>query len=115
MSKFIRKAVLLFLFSTAITPVFAVIRDGGVDPSNLGQGGWLYIMGDATNKLGGNVASVTNENSLFAYMKGIGFNYVIVKAGTGEQHPLERQLLFGAIHRRARQLRAREWIVDFWV
>jgi hypothetical protein len=82
MSKLIRKAILLFLFSTAITPVFAVIRDGGVDPSNLGQGGWLYIMGDATNKLGGNVSSVTNESSLFAYMKGVGFNYVIVKAGT---------------------------------
>ena len=80
--QFIRKAILLFLFSTAVTPAFAVIRDGGVDPSNLGQGGWLYIMSDATNKLGGNVASVTNESSLFAYMKHIGFNYVIVKAGT---------------------------------
>lgn len=71
----------LFLLSAGLT-ASAVIRDGGINPANLGQGGWLYIMGDATNKLGGNVASVTNENSLFAYMKGIGFNYVIVKAGT---------------------------------
>lgn len=60
----------------------AVIRDGGVDPSNLGKGDWIYFMSDATNKLGGNVASVTNENSLMLYYKSQGIRYIIVKAAT---------------------------------
>ncbi len=76
------KALLVLSLLSVTMSASAVIRDGGVDPSNLGQGGWLYIMGTATNKLGGNVPSVTNESSLFAYMKNVGFNYVIVKAGT---------------------------------
>ena len=63
-------------------PTFGVIRDGGIDPANLGQGGWLFIMKDATNKLGGNVSTVTNENSLFQYLKLQGMDYVIVKAAT---------------------------------
>ena len=58
----------------------AVIRDGGVDPNNLGQGGWILYMKDATNHLApSNVASVTNENSLFKYLKEQGLSYVIVK------------------------------------
>ena len=63
----------------------AVIRDGGVDPANLGQGGWIYIVSTATNKLGSGITSVTNENSLFAYLKSQNFNYVIVKAGTSNK------------------------------
>src|SRR5882757_3513724 len=81
--RFIPKCGLtLLILISLVRPASAVIRDGGVDPSNLGQGGWLYIMKDATNKLGGHIASVTNENSLFAYMKSVGYNYVIVKAAT---------------------------------
>lgn len=61
----------------------AVIRDGGVDPNNLGQGGWIYILKDATNHLSpSGVASVTNEFTLFKYLKNQGMSYAIVKAGT---------------------------------
>jgi hypothetical protein len=63
-----------------------VIRDGGIDPANLGQGGWLYLLNNATNHLApNNIAAVTNENSLFQYLKGQGLRYVIVKAGTSDQ------------------------------
>ena len=31
----------------------AVIRDGGIDPANLGKGDWIYYMSAATNRLGG--------------------------------------------------------------
>src|ERR1035438_9193295 len=39
------------------------IRDGGVDPANLGQGGWLYLLHNATNHLSpNNIAAVTNRS-----------------------------------------------------
>jgi hypothetical protein len=61
------------------------IRDGGVDPANLGQGGWLYLLHNATNHLAPNhIAAVTNENSMFQYLKGQGLQYVIVKAGSSD-------------------------------
>jgi hypothetical protein len=73
----------LLVLLLAAGPARAVIRDGGVDPANLGQGGWLYLLHDATNHLSpNNVAAVTNENSLFQYLKSQGLRYVIVKAGT---------------------------------
>ncbi|MGI8964861.1 MAG: hypothetical protein ACR2H1_02100, partial [Limisphaerales bacterium] len=50
----------------------AVIRDGGIDPANLGKGDWIYSMKDATNQLGGHIPSVTNEVSLMKYYKSIG-------------------------------------------
>ena len=59
-------------------------RDGGINPGNLGKGDWIYFMRDATNKLGGNVASVTNENSLMLYYKSQGIRYFIVKAATSD-------------------------------
>ena len=59
------------------------IRDGGIDPSNLGKGDWIYSIQDATNKLGGHITSVTNENSLMLFYKSQGIRYVIVKTGTG--------------------------------
>ncbi len=62
----------------------APIRDGGIDPANLGKGDWIYFMQDATNKLGGNVASVTNENSLMLFYKSQGIRYFIVKAATSD-------------------------------
>src|SRR5712671_5567391 len=61
------------------------IRDGGIDPANLGQGEWLFVMSSATNQLGGYVASVTNEDSLMLYLKSQGTRYVIVKAATSDQ------------------------------
>ena len=42
-------------------------------------------MSSATNKLGGNVASVTNETSLMLYLKSQEIRYVIVKAATSDQ------------------------------
>lgn len=60
----------------------AQVRDGGVDPWNLGKGVWIYSVVDATNKLGGHIAAVTNENSLMRYFKNIGVRHVIVKAAT---------------------------------
>jgi hypothetical protein len=64
---------------------FAVIRDGGIDPANLGKGEWIYFMSSTTNKLGGNVSAVTNEVSLMKYFKSQGIRYIIVKAGTSDQ------------------------------
>jgi hypothetical protein len=63
--------------------VQAAIRDGGIDPSNLGKGDWVYSIADATNKLGNHVSSVTNETSLMLFYKSQGIRYMIVKAGTG--------------------------------
>ena len=65
--------------------VGAPIRDGSIDPANLGKGDWIYFMRDATNRLGGNVPSVTNENSLMLYYKSQGIRYFIVKAATSDQ------------------------------
>jgi hypothetical protein len=81
----LRKWVLPVLASLVFSTIFnasAVIRDGGVDPANLGQGGWLYILSSATNKLGNTVPSVTNANSMFGYLRSQGMSYVIVKAAT---------------------------------
>src|SRR6516164_11690527 len=51
---------------------WGVIRDGGVDPANLGKGGWIYN-------------SLADPDSTFAAMKSNGFNFVIVKAGRADQ------------------------------
>jgi hypothetical protein len=63
----------------------ATVRDGGIDPANLGKGVWIYAMKDATNKLGGHIAAVTNINSLMAYYKSAGIRYCIIKSGTSDQ------------------------------
>ena len=77
------RLIFLLLFSLCVPKTFGVVRDGGVDPSNLGQGGWLYIMPSATNHMSpNNIPSVTNNNSLFQYLKSQNLSYVIVKAGT---------------------------------
>ena len=65
-------------------PARAVIRDGGIDPANLGKGDWIYFMSTATNKLGGNVAGVTNEASLMLWYKSQGIRYLIIKAATDD-------------------------------
>ena len=77
-------ALLEICFSSAA--VFAApIRDGGIDPANLGKGVWIFAMKDATNKLGGHIPAVTNINSLMAYYKSAGLRYCIIKAGTSDQ------------------------------
>jgi hypothetical protein len=72
-------------FLAAILPFasLAQVRDGGIDPKNLGKGDWVYSITDATNKLGGHIASVTNENSLMLFYKSQGVRYFIIKSGTG--------------------------------
>ena len=62
----------------------AAIRDGGIDPANLGKGEWIYSIMDCTNHLGGHANSVTNENSLMLFYKNQGVRYVMVKTGTGD-------------------------------
>ncbi|WP_040549327.1 hypothetical protein [Pedosphaera parvula] len=64
---------------------FAVIRDGGIDPANLGKGEWIYYMSSNTNMLGGSVSAVTNEVSLMKYFKSQGIRYIIVKAASNDQ------------------------------
>jgi hypothetical protein len=61
----------------------AQIRDGGIDPHNLGKGDWIYILANAVNHMGGPVSGVTNLASLMAYEKNQGLQYIIFKAGDG--------------------------------
>ncbi len=73
-------ALALCLF---IQPARAVIRDGGIDPANLGKGDWVYYLSALTSGMGGNVPSVTNIASFMAYEKSQGIRYIIVKAASG--------------------------------
>ncbi len=66
-------------------PVTAQLRDGGIAPGNLGKGVWVFSMMDATNKVGGHITSVTNENSLMLFYKSQGLRYFIVKAATNDK------------------------------
>lgn len=76
--------LLLLLLILKCGPALAVIRDGGIDPANLGKGDWIYSMTDATNKLGGHVNSVTNETSLMKFYRSQGIRYIIIKAATSD-------------------------------
>src|ERR1051325_5778304 len=60
------------------------IRDGGIDPWNLGKGDWIFSMTDATNRLGAHVNSVTNEASMMLFYKSVGVRYLIIKAATSD-------------------------------
>ncbi|MDB6025769.1 MAG: hypothetical protein JWM68_1992 [Verrucomicrobiales bacterium] len=69
----------------------ATIRDGGVDPNNLGKGEWIYYVSQATNHMsdsGGGVsrvASVTNIPSLMSFLNtNLHLQFVVVKAGNGD-------------------------------
>src|SRR5688572_33079546 len=73
-------ALMLVLIAPTLS---AKIFDGGVDSANLGKGDWIYFVSQATNRLGGNVSSVTDIPSLMQYYKTQGIDYIIVKAGTG--------------------------------
>lgn len=79
-----RFALLLLLLRWLAVPALAQIRAGGVDPANLGPGDWIYVLSDATNRLGGSVPGVTNLASLMAYEKNQGMRYLIVKAATSD-------------------------------
>ena len=78
-------ATVLGIFFASVAAFAAPIRDGGIDPANLGKGVWIFAMKDATNKLGGHIAAVTNINSLMAYYKSAGLRYCIIKAATGDK------------------------------
>lgn len=75
-------AVLLLQVSTAAS--FAQIRDGGIDPKNVGRGTWIYILPNAINGLGGNVPSVNSLSNLMTYFKNQGLQYVILKAAQAD-------------------------------
>src|SRR6266699_4765692 len=72
------------LFVLLASSVSAQIRDGGIDPWNLGKGDWIYYMSDATNKLGGNISIITNETSLMLWYKSQGVRHIIIKAATSD-------------------------------
>ena len=74
--------LLLAILTLSLASARAQIRDGGVDPRNLGKGIWIFSMVDATNKLGGHIPGVTNENSLMLHFKSVGIRHMIVKAAT---------------------------------
>mgnify|MGYP002624375004 FL=1 len=65
--------------------VHARLMDSGIDPANLGTGQWIYFLSQATNRLGGNVSSVTDIPSLMAFYKSRGIDFVVVKSGTGAE------------------------------
>ena len=45
----------------AAPAAWGVIRDGGEHPANLGQGGWLHLLHNATNHLApNNIATATS-------------------------------------------------------
>lgn len=75
--------VLALLFRVLAGAADVPIRDGGINPANLGNGDWIYFLNAATNKLGGSVPSVVNLPTLMSYYKSVGMQYIIVKAGTG--------------------------------
>jgi len=54
----------------------AQLRDGNIDPWNLGKGDWIYILSDAASQHGG-------VSGLMTYAKGKGMSYVVIKAGEG--------------------------------
>ena len=80
-SRLIRCTVALLLALAGTSLWAQPIRDGGIDPKNLGKGVWIYFVGDATNKVGGHIPSVTNVNSLMQFYRASGIRYCIVKAG----------------------------------
>jgi Immunoglobulin domain/Purple acid Phosphatase, N-terminal domain len=62
----------------------AALRDGGIDPANMGRGSWIYILPTATAGLGGNVPAVSNLTSLMVYVKNQGLQYIVIKAAQAD-------------------------------
>jgi len=73
----------LFYLSFCGSGISAQLRDGGIDPANLGKGDWIYILPNAINQLGGNAPAVSNLSTLMAYEKNLGVQYLIIKAADG--------------------------------
>jgi hypothetical protein len=73
----------LLIASLGLHSASAQIRDGGIDPWNLGKGDWIYVMSYATGGLGGNVPSVHDLATLMSYEHSQGMSYLIIKAGEG--------------------------------
>jgi hypothetical protein len=69
-------AAALLALCCAVPRVGAQIRDGNIDPWNLGKGDWIYILSDASSQHGGLAG-------LMSYEKSKGVSYVIIKAGEG--------------------------------
>jgi hypothetical protein len=86
-NRLFRQALIRVLFAALFVSFNAAaqIRDGDIDPKNLGKGVWIYSMTDATNKLGGHIQAVTNETSLMLFYKSVGIRYFIVKIGTSDK------------------------------
>ncbi len=74
---------LVLLFRLAVAKAEIPIRDGGINPANLGKGDWIWHVSWATNKLGGAAPEVVNLPTLMNYYKTRGLQFIIVKAGTG--------------------------------
>ena len=83
-SRSLYPAVLVIILLAFASRAAAVIRDGGIDPANLGRGSWIYILPNATAGLGGNVPAVSNLTSLMIYMKNQGLQYVTFKAAQAD-------------------------------
>ena len=82
-------AAVLGLFGLIVMgalPVSARILDGGIDPANLGKGEWLWQLSKCTDKMKGQVPSVTNVPTMMDFLKGKGIQFIIVKAGTGSSN-----------------------------
>ena len=75
--------VLALLFRLCATGAETPIRDGGINPANLGKGDWIWYVSWATNQLGGAAPGVVNLPTLMSYYKAQGLQYIVVKAGTG--------------------------------
>src|SRR5687768_13528582 len=73
----------VLIATSCCSVAFGKTLDGGVDPAKLGKGDWIYFLDAATNRLGGNVESVTNVTSLMAFYRSQGMDFLAVKAGSG--------------------------------
>ena len=79
------RALLALSLILSVQLARAVIRDGGVDPANLGKGDQIYVLSYATNKLGGQIPSVTSTAGLMQFYTNQGIRFIVVKAGDGNQ------------------------------
>ncbi len=79
-----RTGVVALLLWITTGASLAQIRDGGIDPKNMGRGTWIYILPNAINGLGGNVPSVNSLSNLMTYFKNQGLQYVILKAAQAD-------------------------------
>ena len=78
------RIIAVFILVATVCNLSAQIRDGGIDPKNMGRGTWVYILPNAINGLGGNVPSVNSLSNLMTYLKNQGLQYVILKAAQAD-------------------------------